>query len=367
MSKTFTSSFNYQSLDSETSQFVQFQTVKIRGFWRQSVRNIIEIGQCLIAVKARLGHGNFENWLTAEFDWGLWTARKFMQVAEQFKSVNFTETSIDASALYILAAPSTPEEARQEALARAEAGEAINYTTAKKIKEKYSSPQPKPKPKSQPEVQQPTSVIQSLPEGEPASVATPSTPGARQRIKHELPTPGSPIIAIRRYNAPTIEEEESVEKVLPQPFIKLKKFVEKGTFWKLGEKNYIYCGSPNHSRFRESLPEKIALSLAFPLNEEYWPVTPAKKALSSMVWFTRFSDQDDLTLREMVEKALLLSTNYGEPVVFSWLPDIELLFLAWKLDCVFYAADPDPLRCEAAILAWKEKGNEVKKVSGLRV
>lgn len=365
MPNTFISSFNYQSLDSETSQFVQFQTGKIRGLWRQSVHNIIEIGQGLIAVKARLGHGNFENWLTAEFDWGLWTARKFMQVAEQFKSVNFTETSIDASALYILAAPSTPEEARQEALARAEAGEAINYTTAKKIKEKYSSP--KPKSKSQPEVQQPKSIIQSLLQVEPTSVPTSSTPDARQRIKHEPPAPESLIIAIRRYDAPTIKEEESVEKAPLQPFSKFKKFVKRGTFWKLGEKNYIYCGSPNHSRFRESLPEKIALSLAFPLNEEDWPVTPAKKALSSIVWFSRFSDQDELTLREMVEKALLLSTNYGEPIVFSWFPDIELLFLAWKLDCVFYAADPDPSRCEAAILAWKEKGNEAKKVSGLRV
>ena len=67
-------------------------------------------------MKARLGHGKFGEWLQAEFEWSLSAATKFMQVGERFKNVNFTNLSVAPSALYLLAAPSTPEEAREEAI-----------------------------------------------------------------------------------------------------------------------------------------------------------------------------------------------------------------------------------------------------------
>jgi hypothetical protein len=41
-----------------------------------------------------------------------------MNVATEFKSINFIDLEIAPSALYLLAAPSTPEPARQEAIAR---------------------------------------------------------------------------------------------------------------------------------------------------------------------------------------------------------------------------------------------------------
>lgn len=80
-----------------------------------------------------MGHGYFGEWLKAEFDWTERTARRFMAVADSFKSDKLSDLDIAPSALYLLSAPSTPEEVREEALDRAEAGEPITHAIAKEI------------------------------------------------------------------------------------------------------------------------------------------------------------------------------------------------------------------------------------------
>jgi len=56
-----------------------------------------------------------------------------MDVSEKFKSVNLADLDIQDSALYLLAAPSTPEPARQEALDKAEQGETVTHQQAKEL------------------------------------------------------------------------------------------------------------------------------------------------------------------------------------------------------------------------------------------
>jgi hypothetical protein len=125
--------FDYATLETETRIFVQNYTDEIKSLIRRSAQDIIEIGKKLSEVKQQLGHGNFRNWLKSEFNWSLSTAARFMQVSEQFKNVNLMYLQIATSALYSLAAPSTPEEARIEALRRAALGEVITHTSAKDL------------------------------------------------------------------------------------------------------------------------------------------------------------------------------------------------------------------------------------------
>jgi hypothetical protein len=125
--------FEYGVLKAETRIFIQQRTNEIKTLMRRNCQDIIDIGQKLIEVKQRLGHGSFRNWLKSEFNWSVSTATKLMQVAEQFKCVNFTHLNITASTLYLVAAPSTPKEARIEVLERASKGENISYTKAKAI------------------------------------------------------------------------------------------------------------------------------------------------------------------------------------------------------------------------------------------
>jgi hypothetical protein len=132
--------FDYAALDSETRIVVQQRTTEIKALMKRAASDIIEIGQKLIEVKSRLGHGRFGGWLVAEFDWSDRTARQFMLVADRFKSANFSDLQIAPSALYLLAAPSTPESAREEAIARAEEGETITHGLARGIIHDHREP-----------------------------------------------------------------------------------------------------------------------------------------------------------------------------------------------------------------------------------
>ncbi len=128
-----TLNFEYGLLEAQTRRVVQQRTNEIKTLMRRNSQDIVDIGQKLIEVKQHLGHGNFRNWLEFEFNWSISAATKFMQVADQFKCVNFTHLNITASTLYLIAAPSTPKEARVEVLERASNGENISYTKAKVI------------------------------------------------------------------------------------------------------------------------------------------------------------------------------------------------------------------------------------------
>lgn len=130
--------FDYAALDAETRIVVQQRTEEMRTLVRRSAQDIVDIGQKLIDVKGRLGHGKFGGWLAAEFEWSYPMAARFMAVAETFQSINLIDLAIAPSALYMLASPSTPEGARIEALERAEQGERITYTAAREIVQEYA-------------------------------------------------------------------------------------------------------------------------------------------------------------------------------------------------------------------------------------
>lgn len=61
-------------------------------------------------------HGLWLPWLESEFGWSHDTARNFIQVWDCFKLRNFRDLNIDVSALYLIAAPKTPEPVRQEVI-----------------------------------------------------------------------------------------------------------------------------------------------------------------------------------------------------------------------------------------------------------
>lgn len=136
--------FDYDALDAETRIVVMQRTTEIRERMRLTAQTVLGIGAKLIEVKERLGHGYFGTWLEAEFGWTERTAQRFMSVAGRFKSVAVSDLNFAPSALYLLAAPSTPEPVRKEALARAQSGERITPSTARTIVEAHKPSQPRP-------------------------------------------------------------------------------------------------------------------------------------------------------------------------------------------------------------------------------
>lgn len=128
--------FDYNALDTETRIVVQQRTGEIKALMRTTAQGIIDIGSKLIEVKQKLGHGNFGNWLKAEFDWTQQTAVNFMRVADKFKNfINLTD--IAPSALYLLAAPSTPDEVRDHFIEQSQNGTSVGYTEVKELKQAF--------------------------------------------------------------------------------------------------------------------------------------------------------------------------------------------------------------------------------------
>jgi Protein of unknown function (DUF3102) len=105
--------------------FLAETAVAIRRLAKNVVRDVVEIGRRLTEAKARCGHGNWLPWLKREFDWSERTARRFTGVYEMSKTAKLADLeSLEISALYLLAAPSTPESVRDDVAARVRAGEA---------------------------------------------------------------------------------------------------------------------------------------------------------------------------------------------------------------------------------------------------
>ena len=104
---------------------------KLRALKKVTAKNILEIGRTLIEAKAVVGHGHWREWLQREVAWSERSARNFMAVAERFKSATVADLDIDAAALYLLAGSAVPEQVRNEAVARAEAGERITLAIAR--------------------------------------------------------------------------------------------------------------------------------------------------------------------------------------------------------------------------------------------
>jgi hypothetical protein len=105
----------------------------IRTLGKRVVGDIIEIGRRFKECRDIVGHGHWHPWLDAEFGWSEQTALNYMRVYEMVKSKNILDLDISISALYLLAAPSTSEEARTEILGRAKAGENVPVAAVKKI------------------------------------------------------------------------------------------------------------------------------------------------------------------------------------------------------------------------------------------
>lgn len=140
--------FDYEALKDETRVRVQECTNEIKTLVRNTQENIITIGKKLAEVQQLLRHdkkGGFRNWLSTEFGWTYRSAYNFIHVWETFGNCeNFSQLNIATSALYLLAAPSTPEAARKDALKLAQEGVPISNKLAKNLVAEYK-PQKKPK------------------------------------------------------------------------------------------------------------------------------------------------------------------------------------------------------------------------------
>jgi Protein of unknown function (DUF3102) len=116
-------------------EFLREAAARVRQRINRSAEYIIEIGRDLIAVKDRVGHGNFLPWIEREFGMSDDTAARFMNVARNMAAqIPHGGAEFAPAVLYALAAPSTPGEVRTEITDRVTAGEKVTVADVRESK-----------------------------------------------------------------------------------------------------------------------------------------------------------------------------------------------------------------------------------------
>jgi hypothetical protein len=125
--------FDYSQLDAETRVTIKQRAERIQERNRTIALNIWENGRDLYEAQQQLaqhGYGCFIEWAESETGFDRRMVYRFISVYEKFDCDNLSQSKIGASALYLLAAPSTPDAVRIEAIEQAQAGKVITHKAA---------------------------------------------------------------------------------------------------------------------------------------------------------------------------------------------------------------------------------------------
>jgi Protein of unknown function (DUF3102) len=134
----------------------------IRGLHEQTVENIVEIGRRLSECRSILKRdGKWQAWLKAEFGWSERAAYNYIGLYDLAKAdlQRIASSDLPLSALYLIAAPSTPESARDAVLDLAANGEKL---TQEQVKEAIDEAKARKKPKKKPPKEPPRAEVAKL-------------------------------------------------------------------------------------------------------------------------------------------------------------------------------------------------------------
>ncbi|MDJ0647146.1 MAG: DUF3102 domain-containing protein [Xenococcaceae cyanobacterium MO_188.B19] len=336
--------FDYSSLDKETSSFVYSRSIEIKRLVKRTTEDIFIIGNNLVEVKEKLGYGNFQKWIEAEFGWTERTAQRFMLVAKNLDSDRLSGLNVLPSALYVMSAPSTPDSAVEELMEKARQGQIITEKFAKGI----------------------TSIHKDL--GEKINKYLDSEEGRKKyprKVRKELEITQLEIKEKK-------ETQEKSSKIITgdlerveqskQTILKVVSAKETliNTWWQLGENHQLFCGEPKSDDFSSKLSSGIALAINFPPNNDISLISSVKSESTLTLSFE--SHQIDLEgVVETVQKLMDVTTKPQETVVFCYLFDEKLLDVAADRGCHCIVAEPDLEKCDRILQHWREK-DSVKKI-----
>jgi len=126
--------FTYAALSREDEAAAREDAAIIKTNLRSAAESVITVGQALIRQKAKLPHGMFLPWIDAEFGMTDRTALNFTRVADKYGTKSEIVSDLTASALYELAAPSTPPEIRDRVEEMIVDGEKVTAAQIKRMK-----------------------------------------------------------------------------------------------------------------------------------------------------------------------------------------------------------------------------------------
>lgn len=111
--------------------------LEIKFYLGQTAQNIIEVGKRLIAAKALVAHGQWQQWLNDNFQLSYQTAAKFIQCAERFGKSLDVERFKPSQLTELLALPDA-EETEKFIEAKAAEGKKVADMTIKQLREEIA-------------------------------------------------------------------------------------------------------------------------------------------------------------------------------------------------------------------------------------
>lgn len=333
--KITASEFDYQALSDEKRSLVMQRTGEIRERLQRSAQDIWEIGQRLADVRIQLGHGQFDSWLKAEFGWSRRTAYNFINVYETFgERANLAQIDIATSALYLLAAPSTPKALREEYLLKAKEGEKITH---KELRSEIDQKKRKSTPES---LESPEKNTENSAD---SSTESENLPLTQSSSRVEQPVNNQDLPSIINFAIPKIVDIESVEVTQPQTDESLPtvgKVVENGWYVLEGQ-HLVFCGDTASVEFHTYVPD---INLAIAATSSNWDHDWLIDVAANLIVLQETElDQDKL------EQLINMFSKPGQTVVFPWLPYQYMIAIANKLNRKIIAGDVSQERCNRAV------------------
>lgn len=132
--------FDYNQLEPAAQNALQEHKRRLGELTQKTAISLWQMGEVLADAQERLASyngGGFVRWVEEEAGLSVGTAYRLIGVYKAFEISKLENAGLATSALYLLAEPSTPHEAREEALYRAERGESISHAKAREIVQQY--------------------------------------------------------------------------------------------------------------------------------------------------------------------------------------------------------------------------------------
>jgi hypothetical protein len=118
--------YDYSTLAVAYRESVRRAALTIKPRLKRAAEDIFVIGKELNATKAMLPHGEYSHWLDIEFGLSERMAQRFVSVYERLGAKTDKLSLLPPSTLYLLAAPSTPDEAIQTVEKHLDIGERLS-------------------------------------------------------------------------------------------------------------------------------------------------------------------------------------------------------------------------------------------------
>ncbi|SRR5579871_921896 len=119
-------------LDEATQGFLQEKEQEIRAYQQQTAEGILRVGQALLEVKERVGHGFFMEWIEARFSMSGRTARNCMAAARRFGEKPASVANLAPTVLYMLSSSKVSDEAIEQVISGQMPASAVRQKTEPK-------------------------------------------------------------------------------------------------------------------------------------------------------------------------------------------------------------------------------------------